>query len=195
VGAQSRSSLILVALVLLMAVLSVAGAFCRSWSTSDGRDARRSPSQAERLPRYSAARETPSSNAGIALDPVRFQCEAGLLPIERCPGVRRIRLGDPQVVGALSQEVVRRVVHRHRDELRACYEGRLGASARLTGRLHVQFTIASDGLVAKPMLESATLVAPGAEACVTQAIERWVFPAPAQGTAVVRFPFFLETGT
>ncbi len=67
-------------------------------------------------------------------------------------GGRRVRtpdvvLGTAKVRGALDQEIVRRLVRRHINEVRYCYEQELTKAPNLGGRVLVQFTIAASGQV------------------------------------------------
>lgn len=122
------------------------------------------------------------------------QCANGELPVAQCPGIRRVRLGDARVHGALSPEIVRRVVQRHVEELRLCYEREPGAATRLAGSLHIVFSVSPEGLVQAAKVEGSTLDAAGLEGCLVKAAGRWSFPAPAEGSVDVSYPLFFEAG-
>jgi hypothetical protein len=104
--------------------------------------------------------------------------------------------GIGHVIGTLDKEIIRRVVRRHLNEVRYCYEQALVVHPSLSGRLVVQFTIAPTGRVLVSMLQSSTLSLPSVEACVVQAVKRWEFPQPERGgLARVSYPFQLTPGS
>jgi TonB family protein len=108
---------------------------------------------------------------------------------------QRITIGRPETQGALAAEVIRRVVHRHRGEIRFCYEQALRTDPGLEGRVAARFLISPTGAVASSMIGSSSLHHRGAEACIAQAVRRWSFPAPERGGVVtVTYPFVLRSG-
>jgi TonB family protein len=100
---------------------------------------------------------------------------------------------EAKVQGALDKEVVRRIVRRHINEIRFCYDQALVHNRELQGRLLAQFTVGPEGRVL------AAVVSPGIgdlrmDGCITQAIRRWEFPQPSGGGLVVaRYPFSFST--
>ncbi len=54
---------------------------------------------------------------------------------------------DGEVKGGLDKEIIRRVIRRHMNEVKFCYERELQSSSGLNGRLKVQFTINANGQV------------------------------------------------
>ena len=55
--------------------------------------------------------------------------------------------GEASVRGGLDKEIVRRIVRRHLNEVRHCYEHRLPAKLDLRGQITVRFTITASGQV------------------------------------------------
>ncbi|MBK8168918.1 MAG: AgmX/PglI C-terminal domain-containing protein [Sandaracinaceae bacterium] len=112
----------------------------------------------------------------------------------RSARVPRIRQGNADVHGSLSKEVIRRVVQRHLNEVKFCYEQQLAQRPDLRGRVVASFIIAADGRVQSAAIRESDLGSPPAEACISQAIQRWSFPAPEGGGLVVvnSYPFVLE---
>lgn len=107
----------------------------------------------------------------------------------------RIRTGSAEVRGSLSPEVIRRVVRRHINEVRFCYEQELSAHPDLEGRVNVAFVISPSGAVSEARVSSSTLGSATVESCITTAVQRWTFPAPEGGGVVaVTYPFVLMTG-
>jgi hypothetical protein len=103
--------------------------------------------------------------------------------IEAAPGPTRVTSG-------LDKEIVRRVVRRHYNEIKFCYEKQLMNTPDLWGRLVSDFTIGGNGKVLSSLIRSSTLNAPEVEACVAQAVSRWEFPRPENsGVVMVQYPF------
>ncbi len=99
--------------------------------------------------------------------------------------------GQATVRGSLDKEIIRRIIRRHINEVRYCYQQELRKSPGLGGRVLVQFTIATSGQVASSLLQSSTLANPRAENCIVRAVRRWEFPRPHGDTVVVSYPFVL----
>jgi hypothetical protein len=92
--------------------------------------------------------------------------------------------------GNLDKEIIRRIVRRHLNEVKYCYDQALVHNPKLDGRLVAQFTIAGNGQVIASVRQSSTLGSPQVEMCVVNAIKRWEFPAPTGGgLAIVSYPF------
>jgi hypothetical protein len=107
--------------------------------------------------------------------------------------VPQIRSGNADVRGSLSKEVIRRVIQRHINEVRFCYEQELNARPDISGRVQVKFIISPSGAVQAANVESSTLGSPKAEGCIATAVRRWTFPAPdGGGIVIVSYPFVLE---
>ena len=99
-------------------------------------------------------------------------------------------IGDGSVRGTLDKEIIRRVVRRHLNEVKYCYQQALTRRPSLEGRLVTQFTIAPTGQVLAAVVLSSTLREVSVEACVVNAVKRWEFPAPDRGgLAMVSYPF------
>lgn len=101
-------------------------------------------------------------------------------------------------------EPVRRVVRRHLNEIRFCYEQQLERHPLLEGRAVVRFEIEADGTVvqahatASMTVGSGRVSVPSFETCLANAFRRWSFPNNL-GPLEVTYPFrFLQperTGT
>jgi len=92
--------------------------------------------------------------------------------------------------GNLDRDIIRRIVRRHINEVKYCYDQALTHNPKLDGRLVAQFTIAGNGQVIASIKQSSTLASPQVEMCVVNAIKRWEFPAPTGGgLAIVSYPF------
>jgi len=101
-----------------------------------------------------------------------------------------VSLEGASVRGSLDKEIIRRIVRRHLNEVRYCYQQALTRRPTLEGRLVTQFTIAPTGQVLAAIVQSSTLREVSVEACVVNAVKRWEFPAPDRGgLAMVSYPF------
>jgi TonB family protein len=108
------------------------------------------------------------------------------------PGVPDVIPGQAQVRGTLDKEIIRRVIRRHIDDVKACYELELASRPVLGGRVTVQFTIAATGQVVASVLQASTLGSPRVENCIVQTVRRWEFPKPlGGGIVIVSYPFVL----
>ncbi len=111
------------------------------------------------------------------------------------PRRARVRPGPAGVRGNLSADVIRRVVWRHRNELRHCYELSLEDTPDARGRLVLRFMVSATGHVANAAAapaDDANLPADIAR-CFGGAARRWAFPQPdGGGVVMVTYPFVLS---
>ncbi len=109
--------------------------------------------------------------------------------------VPQIRSGAADVRGSLSKEVIRRVIRRHINEVKFCYEQELNSRPDLEGRVEVRFIISPTGSVQTAMIQSSSLGNNRVESCITSAVQRWTFPSPdGGGIVIVTYPFVLAQG-
>jgi len=101
------------------------------------------------------------------------------------------------VKGSLDKSIIRRVIRRHINEVKYCYQAELQSSPDLYGRVVVNFSIMPNGQVAASKVERSTMKNNRVEGCVTRAVRRWLFPKPHNGgVVVVSYPFvFRSAGT
>lgn len=110
----------------------------------------------------------------------------------RRANVPQVRSGEAQVRGSLPREVIRRVVRRHINEVRFCYEQNAGGAE---GRVNVRWVINPSGGVQTATVANSTLGNPRTEQCIVQRVRSWNFPAPSGGGVVaVTYPFVLSGG-
>ena len=60
-----------------------------------------------------------------------------------------ISSGNPVVEGSMDKELIRRVIHEHRNQVRYCYESELQRHPGLNGKVTVKFVIGAAGQVQK----------------------------------------------
>ena len=107
--------------------------------------------------------------------------------------VPRIRSGQADVHGSLSKEVIRRIIGRHINEVRFCYEQELNSRPDLQGRISIKFIISPTGAVQTSAVDNSDMGNAKVEQCIAQAVRRWTFPAPeGGGIVVVSYPFVLQ---
>ena len=104
-----------------------------------------------------------------------------------------VRLGDSATMGALSREVIRRVVTQQRSRIRLCYESALRTDPGLAGRVTVRFQIAPEGNVTSAEAVDNTTGNAVVGTCIAAAVRRLSFPQ-GEGTTSVSYPFTLQSG-
>ena len=105
----------------------------------------------------------------------------------------RIIPGKTTVVGGLSKDVIAKVIKRHENEIKYCYESELQKSPDLSGKVAVAWTIDGSGAVADANVSESTLSSSSVEACILTRIRRWKFPEPQGGGVVnVTFPWIFK---
>ena len=103
--------------------------------------------------------------------------------------------GKPEVVGSIDPELIRKVVHEHRAQIRTCYETQLTTRPNLAGKLLSAWTIDPAGAVTEAHTQESTLHDRTVESCVASKIKTWRFPIPKGGGEVfVTYPFIFTPG-
>ena len=106
-----------------------------------------------------------------------------------------ISKGEPIIMGSLDREIIRRVIKRHINQIRYCYERELTRYPDLYGKVDMKFIINDQGRVAKVSVASSTLKNKSVEKCLMQRINRWIFPKPKGGKGsivIVTYPFVFK---
>ena len=96
-------------------------------------------------------------------------------------GPSQITLGNLDVRGALPVKDVRRIIERHRNELRFCYEQTIAGNAKIA----IKFIVSPTGAVQIASVERSDSGIEKLDMCLAQAVRRWSFPAPKGGGIVV----------
>jgi len=95
--------------------------------------------------------------------------------------------------GSLDKELVRRVIHDNRSQIRTCYESLLNQFPNLGGKVAVQFTIGADGRVVASRVAQSSAGNNQLEQCVSSRVRLWQFPKPKGGGVVaVSYPFIFK---
>ena len=105
----------------------------------------------------------------------------------------RIIPGKTTVVGGLDKDVIMKVIKRHQNEIKFCYEQELQKNPALAGKVAVAWTIDGTGAVADANVSESSISNANVESCILQRIRRWKFPEPAGGGVVnVTFPWLFK---
>lgn len=105
-----------------------------------------------------------------------------------------LRSSGPEVRGSLDPALIRRVVRRHTNETRHCFEQALQSQPDLEGRVEAHFIIDPSGAVTLANLRSSSIDHGGVEACVLSVVRRMTFPATPHGNvSVVTYPWVFST--
>ena len=105
-----------------------------------------------------------------------------------------LKSGTALVKGTISKEVIRRIVRRHSNEIKFCYEQGLQKRPDLAGRVSVKFMIDQNGVVRSAAVQSSSLDEPEVAQCIARAIRRITFPQPSDGgLVIVSYPFSLSS--
>ncbi|RKH43521.1 TonB family protein [Corallococcus llansteffanensis] len=111
----------------------------------------------------------------------------------RGKSVTKVIPGKTTVVGGLDKDVIAKVIRRHQNEIKYCYESELNKNPALAGKVAVAFTIDPAGAVADANVSETTLGSSPAENCMISRIRRWKFPEPKGGGVVsVTYPWLFS---
>ncbi|MBO6933717.1 MAG: DUF2330 domain-containing protein [Deltaproteobacteria bacterium] len=109
----------------------------------------------------------------------------------------RVRSGAVAVDGSgLAREVARRVIRRHINEVRFCYEQGLTREPDLAGRVVLQLEVTSEGRVRASSITESEIDDDQVKQCLAQAGRRWSFPqVDGGGTVTITHPFVFSKVT
>lgn len=107
-----------------------------------------------------------------------------------------ITSSEPMVMGSLDKELIRKVIHANRGQIRYCYESQLNRFPKLNGKVAVKFIISPTGSVSTSSVAQTTVNNAELEACVAGRVRTWMFPKPkGGGVVIVTYPFiFAQSG-
>lgn len=97
------------------------------------------------------------------------------------------------VLGAIDKDSIDRVVKKHINAIRYCYQRQLQARPDLAGKVVIKFVIGQDGTVTSQETKTSTLKSPAVEDCVLGRFARMTFPEPrGGGIVIVSYPFLFS---
>jgi TonB family protein len=107
--------------------------------------------------------------------------------------ITKVIPGKTTVIGGLDKDVIAKVIRRHQNEIKYCYESELNKNPSLAGKVAVAFTIDPTGAVSDANVTETTLNNSTAENCMLSRIRRWKFPEPKGGGVVaVTYPWLFS---
>ena len=111
----------------------------------------------------------------------------------RGKGDTRIVPGRTIVQGSLSKEIIGKIIRRHWNEIKYCYETELNKNPNLYGKVAVAFTIDGTGVVSDANIGESTMNNTSVENCMVTRVRRWRFPEPKGGGQVfVTYPWVFK---
>lgn len=97
------------------------------------------------------------------------------------------------VQGGLDKETIARVIKRHWNEIKYCYEKELSKDPNLYGKVTVNFIIDGTGTVSEASIQQTTMNNENVEACMLSHVRRWRFPEPkGGGEVIVTYPWVFK---
>jgi TonB family protein len=112
---------------------------------------------------------------------------------DRGKGETRVIPGKTTVTGSCERGIIGKVINRHANEIRYCYEVELNKEPNLAGKIGVSFTIDPTGAVGDASIAQTTLNNNNVEQCVLTRIRRWKFPEPkGGGVCVINYPWVFK---
>ena len=101
---------------------------------------------------------------------------------------------EPMVFGSLDKELIRKIIHENRDQIRGCYESALKLKPGLSGKVSVKFTISKEGPVSEAESVKDTVGDQPMAECLVNAVKTWIFPKPkGGGIVIVTYPFIFAS--
>lgn len=105
----------------------------------------------------------------------------------------RVIPGKTTVIGGLDKDVIMKVIKRHQNEIKFCYEQELQKNPSLGGKVAIAWTIDPSGGVSEANVTESSIDNANVESCIVQRVRRWKFPEPAGGGVVnVTFPWIFK---
>jgi TonB family protein len=101
--------------------------------------------------------------------------------------VREVQ-GEWDCAGDLARPALQSVIDSNRAQIRNCYERRLKMNNVLQGDLKLKIKVATSGQVGAAQV-SGSLKDNEVFSCVRSIAQKWTFPPPQNGCAVVQIPF------
>lgn len=100
--------------------------------------------------------------------------------------------GPASVQGKLPAKKVGEIIARHYGELRFCHVSRAAVAGDI--QLQLKLSLSPSGSVERAEVSGAGASDARFNRCVTDAAQRWTFPAP-QGTAVIEYPLHFASSS
>lgn len=104
----------------------------------------------------------------------------------------KLKIGNPEVKGAINKRIIQKIVRNHVPELTACFEAELVKKKDLSGKIKIKWVISPEGDVATALVKESTMKNKKVETCMINSIKKLRFPKPKDGLVHVDYPFVFE---
>jgi hypothetical protein len=112
---------------------------------------------------------------------------------EKVAAVVFVAASAPQVLRAIDEEMIRKVIQRNHNQVRLCFEAQLLRTPGLERWALVKFIVSPEGTVKQSSVTQSTMGNAALDACVAGRVRAWRFPKPRSGSLVmVMYSFFLK---
>ncbi|MBU0531390.1 MAG: AgmX/PglI C-terminal domain-containing protein [Candidatus Uhrbacteria bacterium] len=102
----------------------------------------------------------------------------------------KMELGDPIILGELTEDQISTVVEAKNEQMLACYESQLGEVSDLRGKVVIKFVISRDGTVSSAKINTTSMTNTAVEECLCGQFMKMVFPPPkGGGIVIITFPY------
>jgi hypothetical protein len=99
-----------------------------------------------------------------------------------------------QIRGSIDRDAVAKVINEHLNDVRGCYERALVGDPNLgAGKVLLEWTINSSGVVIEVRTKLATLRNTEATRCMIDVVKQMQFPKPSGGNVIVSYPFLFNS--
>jgi pSer/pThr/pTyr-binding forkhead associated (FHA) protein len=95
--------------------------------------------------------------------------------------------------GHLDRDEIQKVINKNIGHIQRCYERELIKTPGLSGKVQVEWTIATSGRVRTARQTFTSIRSTNVSNCILGAIRGWVFPRPRGGEVVVNYPFIFKS--
>ena len=114
--------------------------------------------------------------------------DGGISGLGRLTWPPGVSVGSLTIRGSLDGSVVRRIIRRHLNEVKYCFQNVLQGHPYLAGETTVRFVVLGTGRVERASRLGSSLHNEAVERCLVHAARRWLYPQ-GQGITVVQVPF------
>ena len=95
--------------------------------------------------------------------------------------------------GQLDRDEIQKVINENIGQIQRCYERELIHAPGLSGKVQVEWTVATSGSVRMVRQTFTSMNSTAVSNCIMGAIRSWAFPRPRGGEVVVNYPFIFKS--
>ena len=113
--------------------------------------------------------------------------------LKRRGGMAKVSGRGASVQGSLDRSIIAKIIKKHLNQIRHCYQKELNKNPNLYGKIVIKFTIGGNGRVTRASVANTTMRNVSVEDCVARVIKHIMFPKPkGGGIVVVSYPFVFK---